>query len=433
MNTPNTTTPSRIELGSCYWEEGIGSSPGSIYSPKGEILFPSVSRKRAEVFAAAMNRPAPQQAPVRSAEVQRVYDQYIQVPSQVAWGRGDIAPLLAYIATLEANQSRIDAVSTQAAFEAGLQAHSPVNTAQPAGSVLRDDDVVAAGWLANAWLCGESQKLTKAIIDPRKTMARGVQKLIAFLNKVTPFDMADNAKAENAAALTQPVNTGPSADWRDELIRDIDALVRPFDKGPGHNNTTYDLVKQLTEAQPSAASGGAEEAAREIVNKEFTHGVFEGDFVKVVERIQRAIDGAVAVEKAVAAKVEQAFQTFVVKTAEDLDAANKRADEAVVLIQKLHDALPLKAQSAGLFVTKLKTDLHVEAEHFVRTHATQPCEKCGHHKLTCKCPALSANGEGGEPSIQPTEHGYDLVSASGKVLGSFALRSSAEDALEAMQ
>ncbi|MBR0721806.1 hypothetical protein [Bradyrhizobium manausense] len=108
MNTPNTIAPSRTELPGGYGIEhfekvnglGITERRVCLVSPDGcAVADLNTTGAHLHAFVAAMNRPSPQQAPVRSVEVQECFE---SIDGGFALTNNRARTLLAYIATLEA-------------------------------------------------------------------------------------------------------------------------------------------------------------------------------------------------------------------------------------------------------------------------------------------------------------------------------------------
>lgn len=177
------------------------------------------------------------QPPVRSAEVdQAIAAMEVQPDGWQSISGPERAAVLSHIATLEANQSRIDAVSTQAAFEAGLEAqpsaHSPVNT-------------------------GHIQ-----ISENMQVPIEGGTLVFA------PREDGLDVRVENAdftkTRFTPAVNTGPSTEAG---IHEVAVRISEYfqDNGFQYENNgeqvaaekqIEEFLRELTHSTPSAPSGG---------------------------------------------------------------------------------------------------------------------------------------------------------------------------------
>lgn len=124
MNTPNTTAPSRIELPGGWYitieKNNIAEDTVRLYDPN-ECELMDGFMMEPERFAAAMNATAPQQAPVRPQDVREAIVELCMPTDGTPIGIKNYNKMantiMQYIATLEAQPP----------------AHSPVNTALPAG------------------------------------------------------------------------------------------------------------------------------------------------------------------------------------------------------------------------------------------------------------------------------------------------------------
>lgn len=143
MNTPNTTAPSRVEIGKDWTL--THDTDGCSFRNEAENLSLGIGTKHSRGLfdaIAAMNRPAsPQQAPVRSAEVAQA----------LKWMENSYQTLGRY------TQQFADIVLP---YIKSLEAHSPVNTgpSAPAGVEVLLEEVLT--WMHDAsWQEGNHRQM----------------------------------------------------------------------------------------------------------------------------------------------------------------------------------------------------------------------------------------------------------------------------------
>lgn len=314
MNTQNTTAPSRRVIYWAWVEELNQHSSLNLTEFGKDRIVTAVENFVAQALA---ELPAsPQQAPVRSAEVQSAMN--LMQDITFSHGREKWNVLRDYIATLE---------------------HSPVNTAQPSGSV--EDALKSAQTALNDWLAtyAPEHMLEKDVVSANVRI-KAAYGTLAYIADV---------QAKISAALTQPV-TGcmfcgedhpdidcpklhqtpkPNAKMVEahKKARELFGSVHPTPSAP----SAEERVKpKPLEPKPDLPSPEAEEAAREIEEKcLFSH--YEYDIKASTAIIQRAIDGAVQY----ASWHSMEWQKTVGYVRGKWDAANKRADELLTILRAI--------------------------------------------------------------------------------------------------